>query len=270
MTNATILPHNTGAAATWGAAGKEYERVSQTVADAIEHCVLRLEVAPRERILDVATGTGLAARRAAARGATVVGMDLGADLITAARAFAADERFAIDFRVGDAEQLPLEDGSFDAVLSTFGVMFVSRPEAAAAELTRVCRKGGRLGLVTWPPNGTVAGFFKMVQPYTPASPPPAPPSPFGWGSPNRVRDLLGRGFELRFETGTTVLREPSGESAWDLFVNGFGPIKTLAARLDPDRRAALRREFIAYHEQFRNDLGIAMPREYLVTIGVRR
>ena len=140
MKSQTIQPHNVKAAATWGSGGLDYDRVSQTISDAIEHCVIRLAPEPGERILDVATGTGWAARRIAARGAKVIGIDLGADLIEAAKARAAEARLKIDFKVDDAETLSFEDHSFDAVISTFGVMFVSKPEAAA-EYQQGCKRG---------------------------------------------------------------------------------------------------------------------------------
>jgi SAM-dependent methyltransferase len=218
----------------------------------------------------VATGTGWTARRVAARGATVTGVDLGADLIEAAKTAAAEARLAIDFRVGDAEKLPFEDQSFDAIISTCGVMFVRDPDAAAAEFARVCKKGGRLGLTTWPSDGTIAGLFKVMKPYMPEPPSPPPPSPFEWGNRERVRQLLGSAFDLRFQTGTTVLREPSGLAVWDLFVAGYGPTKSLAASLDPERRERLRQDFISYHDHFRTELGVAMPRDYLVTIGFKK
>ena len=211
----------------------------------------------------MATGTGWAARRLKARGASVTGVDIGSGVIEAAKKLAPD----IDFRVGDAEELAFPVGSFDVVTSTFGVMFVARPEDAARELARVCRKGGRLGIATWPPGDTVEGLFRVMRPYMP--PPSATPSPFEWGKPERVRELLGGAFDLKFETGVTTLRMPSGKAVWDLFVGGYGPTKTVAAACDPKRRQELERDFIAYHEKFSNDLGIAMPREYLVTIGIR-
>ncbi len=270
MTSQTIQPHNLKTAATWNAGGEHYDKISQTIADSIEHCVIRLAPRSGERVLDVATGTGWTARRVAARGAAVTGVDLGADLIEAARAAAAEARLPIDFRVGDAEKLPFEDQSFDAAISTCGVMFVRDPKAAAAELARVCRKGGRLGLTTWPADGTIAGLFKVMKPYMPEPPSPPPPSPFEWGSREKVRQLLGSAFDLRFETGTTVLREPSGDAVWELFVAGYGPTKSLAASLDPERRESLKRDFIAYHDSFKTELGVAMPRDYLVTIGIRK
>ena len=270
MTSQAIQSHNIKAAATWNAGGRHYDKISQSIADSIEHCVVRLAPKPGEQVLDVATGTGWTARRVAARGATVTGVDLGADLIEAAGAAAAEVGLHIDFRVGDAEKLPFEDRSFAAVISTCGVMFVRHPEAAAAELARVCRKGGRVGLTTWPADGTIAGLFKVMKPYMPEPPSPPPPSPFDWGGRERVKQLLGSSFDLRFETGTTVLREPSGLAVWELFVAGYGPTKSLAANLDPDRREHLKRDFVAYHDGFKTELGVAMPRDYLVTIGVRK
>src|SRR5262245_35556086 len=124
MGSPTIQPHNLTAAMTWNSGGSAYDRVSATTADAIDHCILRLDPQPRAHVLDVATGTGWAARRVTARGTTAVGIDLGADLITAASATALQAGLKIDFRVADAENLPFANHSFDAVLSTFGVMFV--------------------------------------------------------------------------------------------------------------------------------------------------
>jgi SAM-dependent methyltransferase len=265
-----VQSHNVKAAATWDAGGKDYDRVSETIADSIEHCLLRLDLKPGERVLDLATGTGWAARRAAMRGGVVTGVDFGHELIGAAKAAAASAGLGIDFRVGDAEKLQFDGESFDVIISTCGVMFARDPEAAAAELARVCRKGGRIGLTTWPPDGAVAGMFQALRPHMPPPPSPAPPSPFEWGRRDRVQELLGSAFDLRFETGTTVLRAPTGDAIWELFVTGFGPVRSLASGLDTERRERLRRDFSAYHDAFRTELGVAMPREYLLTIGVRR
>ena len=262
----TVRPHNEKAAATWGSGGAAYDRVSETIADALDHLVARLDPQPGEKCLDVATGTGWTARRIKARGANVTGVDIGAGVIEAAQSLAPD----IHFRVGDAEQLDFPPNHFDVVTSTFGVMFVTRPEDAAHELARVCRKGGRLGLCTWTPGGTIEGLFKVMRPYLPAPSPSPPPSPFEWGEKERIRGLLGDAFDLKFETGVTILRFPTGQAVWDLFVQGYGPTKTIAASCEPQRRKELERDFIAYHEKFSNDLGVAMPREYLVTVGVRR
>ena len=148
-------------------------------------------------------------------------------------------------------------------------MFASRPEAAAAELARVCRKGGRIALTTWLSDGTVFGMFQVMRRYMPAPASPAPPSPFAWGRTERIRELLGGAFDLRFEKAVSYYREPSGEAAWDTFSHGYGPTKSLAAGLDPTRRDALRADFIAFHNGFPTNLGICVPREYWLTVGVR-
>jgi SAM-dependent methyltransferase len=119
----SIRAHNEKAAATWGAGGIAYDRVSDTIADAIDHVVARVSPLPSDSCLDVATGTGWTARRIKGRGAGVIGVDIGAGVIEAAKKLAPE----IDFRVGDAEQLDFPDGCFDVVTSTFGVMFVARP-----------------------------------------------------------------------------------------------------------------------------------------------
>jgi SAM-dependent methyltransferase len=268
-TTAAIQPHNAKAAATWGSGGHNYDRISYSIADGIEHCVIRLDPKPGERVLDVATGTGWAARSVARRGAEVTGIDLGAELIEGAKAEAEKAGLPMDLQVGDAEALAFDDRSFDAVISTYGVMFANRPEEAAAELARVCRKAGRVALATWLPDSTVVDLFKVMKPYmtVPALP---PPSPFEWGREDRVRQLLGAHFDLRFETGNTTLRERDGTAVWDLFVESYGPTKALAASLDADRLKQLRNDFIAFHEGFKTDLGIAMRRDYLITIGVRK
>ncbi|MBV8651376.1 MAG: class I SAM-dependent methyltransferase [Alphaproteobacteria bacterium] len=263
-----IQSHNQKAAATWGSGGSDYDKVSETIADSIEHVLNRLVVAPGERALDLATGTGWTARRLAQKGAKVVGVDIGDGVIEAARRLARQANLDIEFLVGDAEQCELPSGAFDVISSTCGVMFASRPEAVAQELARLCRKGGRIGLTTWPPTSTIGGMFQMMRPFMPPPPTPAPPSPFEWGREERVRELLGNNFDLRFETGTTVLRMPSSEAVWKVFSEGYGPTKTLLQYTD--RKDELRRAFIEFHDAHRTPLGVAMPRDYLVTIGIRR
>jgi SAM-dependent methyltransferase len=249
--SAAIQPHNQKPASVWNSGGAGYEEVSRGIADSIEHAVLRLSPQPGERILDLATGTGWTSRRVVLRGAKVVGVDLGEDLIRAAQERASAEELDIEYRVADAESLPFEDGEFDAVISTCGIMFASRPEAAGSELARVTRK-------------------EVMKSYMAPPPDPAPLSPFEWGRPERVRQLLGKDFDLKFERGTSFYREPSGEAAWQTFSMNYGPTKALASSLDESRRADLRRDFIAFHEGFRTELGICVPREYLLTVGIRR
>lgn len=264
-----IEPHNKRTATVWGAAGKDYDRISFGIADSIEHCVLRLNPRRGERILDLATGTGWTSRVVARRGASVTGVDIASDLLTAARAEAAAQRLPIEYRLGDAEALPFASGEFDAVVSTCGVMFASRPQAAAAELARVCRKGGRIALTTWVSDGNVQKMFQVMKRYMPPPPTPAPPSPFEWGRADRIRQLLGTAFDLKFEIGVSYYREPSGEAAWETFSRGYGPTRALAASLEPGRLEAFRADFIAFHSHFATELGICVPREYWLAVGVR-
>jgi SAM-dependent methyltransferase len=269
-TTAAIQPHNEKPSAVWSSGGANYDQISRGIADSIEHCVLRLDPQPGERILDLATGTGWTSRLVARRGADVIGADIARDLIAAARDRAKAEDLSIQYELGDAENLPFADGQFDAVISTCGIMFASRPEAAAAELARVTRRGGRVAFTAWLPDSNLFKMFMVMKPYMPPPPSPAPPSPFEWGKEARVRELLGGSFDLQFETGTSYYREPSAEAAWVTFSTSYGPTKALAANLDDTRRAALRDDFVAFHAGFSTDLGISVPRAYLLTVGVRR
>ena len=266
----TIEQHNERAAGVWSAGGAHYDAISKGIADSIEHAVLRLDPRAGERILDLATGTGWTSRLVARRGADVVGADIAGDLLDAARANATAAGLTIDYQLGDAERLPFADASFDALISTCGVMFASRPEKAAREMARVVRPGGRLAITTWLSDGNLFKMFQVMKRYMPPPPTPAPPSPFEWGNPDRVRDLLGHAFELKFERAVSYYREPSAQAAWDTFSTGYGPTRSLASALDPLKREALRADFIAFHAGFPTSLGICVPREYWLTIGIRQ
>lgn len=266
----TIHQHNQKPAGVWSSGGAHYDQISRGIADSIEHCVLRLAPKSGERILDLATGTGWTSRVVARRGAKVTGVDIAKDLLAAASEQAKVEGLVIEYQEGDAEKLPFDECAFDAIISTCGVMFASRPEAAAAELARVCRKGGRIALTTWLSDSNLFKMFQVMKPFMAPLPNPAPRSPFEWGRTARIQELLGGAFDLKFEKGVSYYREPNGAAAWDTFLTGYGPTKSLAASLDEKRRAELKRDFIAFHDGFSTDLGICVPREYWVTIGVRR
>jgi len=263
-THSAVLPANAQAARTWGAGGEKYDEISRGIADAIEHAVDALDPQPGERVLDVATGTGWAARSIAARGAVVTGVDLGAEVIEAARQLSA----GIDFRIGDAEALPFPDNHFDAVISTFGVMFARNPEAVAAELARVVRPGGRISLANWANEGSVHEMFKLIGSHKPAGQNPAP-SPFEWGKTARVLELLGGHFDVEFEVGTSFFRPESAEHAWATFSTGFGPVVTLLDVLDEEKAAALEADFIAFHETARTNSGIVVHRPYVIAKATR-
>lgn len=267
-----VQPHNVKSQSVWNAPAGRYDEISRSIADAIEHAVERLQPRAGERILDLATGTGWGSRIIAQRfpGAAVIGADIAEQMLEFARSSAATQKLAIEYRHADAEKLPFADGELDGVISTFGVMFASRPEAAAAEIARVVKPGGRVVLATWKPDSNVFHMFGVMKMFMAAPPQPPPPSPFEWGKVDRIQELLGGSFELRFEEGTNRFRYASGEQAWNLWVNHYGPTKALASTLDDARREELKRDMIAWHETFASGLGYEQPRGYVVTHGVRR
>src|SRR5688500_2198890 len=152
-----VQPPHVRAQAVWNSPAGRYDEISRSIADAIEHAAERLRPKAGERILDVATGTGWGSRVIAQRfpGVKVTGADIADQMLEHARSAAAALKLAIDYQHADAERLPFADASFDGVISTFGVMFVAKPEAAAAELARVVKKGGRLVLATWKDDSNV-------------------------------------------------------------------------------------------------------------------
>ena len=170
MSDPLIQAHNERPAAVWSSGGEAYEIVSRQNGSALEHCVARLDPKPGEEILDLATGTGWTSRLVARRGASVVGADIASDLLAAAKQHASKEGLNIEYRIGDAEKLPFADQSFNGVVSTFGVMFASRPEVAAAELGRVSKQGGRIALATWLPDSSVSKMFQVMRTSCPRRP----------------------------------------------------------------------------------------------------
>ena len=270
----SIQPHNERQAAVWNSGGEAYDAISRQIAPALEHCVARLDPNLGDQILDLATGTGWTSRLVALRGANVIGADIAGDLLSAARQRASSDGLSIEYQIGDAEKLPFAAQTFDGVISTFGVMFASRPEAAASELARVCRHGGRIALATWLPDSSVFKMFQVMRAFMPPPPNPAPPSPspspFEWGSTERMQALLGDNFDLRFERGVATWFGRDGAMAWNAFVTGYGPARSLAMNLDDSRQTELKEAFIAFHNAYRTELGITVPREYLITLGKRK
>jgi SAM-dependent methyltransferase len=266
-----VQAHNEKAAATWSAPGDLYDDISRGLAGAIDHCINRLRIGAGDKVLDLACGTGWASRTIAQMntGAQLFGVDIAHGLVESARRIAQRTGVAIDYKVGDAEQLPYEDGSFDVVISSFGIMFASKPESAAGELTRVVRKGGRFGILVWKPDSTVFEMFKVMKPYLPVPPTPAP-SPFAWGSRERISELLGAHWKLRFEEGVSPFLAPSPEGAWDLWTSIYGPTKMLAGNLPPERRDQFKNDMIAFHGRFGTELGVFKPRQYLLAVGIRK
>ena len=252
----------------WGSG--PYERISEHLAIAHDHLLAQVEPRPGERWLDIATGTGEIAVRAAAGGANVTGQDLAPGLIETARRRAAEAGVDVRLEVGDAERLPYPDASFDVVSSSFGVMFAPDHGAAAGELARVCRPGGTLALLNWHPTRGVAEFFKVMAAYVPPRP-EGVGNPFDWGDRDHLAALLGDAFELRYEEGDCPQPGRSADEIWELFTSAYGPTKALADSLDDERRAALRRDWVSYFEQFpANGGGVSQPRPYQLVLGTRR
>lgn len=252
----------------WGKGGRNYDEISFAISDALAHAAQRLNAQAGEKVLDIATGTGWSARNVARRGAEVTGIDIAADLLAAARGLSAHVEPKIVFQEANAEALPFRDASFDGVISTFGVMFAPDQAKAAGEIARVCRPGGRAVLATWTPDGAVARFFAMIGQHSQAPPPVA--SPLLWGDPKHVERLLGGAFDLAFESGVSDGYHAGADEMWGWFTRGFGPLRQLAESLPPDKLAALRRDFDAYHAHYTVPAGLHVKREYLITMGTRR
>jgi SAM-dependent methyltransferase len=250
----------------WGSGS--WERLAETMADIHDRLVRWLDPRPGERWLDVATGTGAVALRAARAGADVTAQDLAPQLIATASRLAAQAGLSIRFDVGDAADLPYDDASFDVVASAHGVAHVSDHQAVAREFARVCRPGARLGLSDWLPD-RFPEFERMLEPFRP----PAVPGSSrrdDWGRQAYVRRLLGHAFELEFVEGNSPWTGESGEAIWELYLTANGVARVWVSSLDPERRQQLHRAWVDYFEGYRTPDGIRAPRAYLLVLGRRR
>ena len=255
--------------ATWAAG--DYAAVARHIDDVPPADLLsRMDIHSGQELLDVATGTGNLAIRAAAAGAHVIGLDLTPELFETARARAAAADVDVDWVQGDAEELPFEDETFDRVVSAFGVQFAPRYEIVPHELAGVTAPGGRIGLVNWTPEGVIGELFKIMGSYLPAPPAFASPPPL-WGNPNHVRRLFeGTRVVLDFDRGSNPWRFESPE-AWVAFMeSAYGPTVKARQRLTGEGRwADCRAEMLALAQR-RNEAGdgsLHMEAEYLITIG---
>ncbi|WP_350347597.1 class I SAM-dependent methyltransferase [Agromyces sp. G08B096] len=240
-----------------------------------ERLVDAVDVRPGDRLLDIAAGNGNAAIPAALRGATVVASDLAPELFGAGRRLATEAGAELEWREADAEALPFEDASFDVVTSCVGVMFAPHHARAADELVRVVRPGGRIGLLSWTPDGFIGRMFGVMKPYAAPLPPGADPAP-RWGDEAHVRELLGDRVEALSANRDTVVidRFETPEQFRDYFKTHYGPTIAVYARIadDPDRVAALDDALAALAREHGVDGrgGGAMRWEYLLTTAHRR
>jgi SAM-dependent methyltransferase len=255
--------------ATWAAGA--YAAVAELIDEVPPRDVLRrMDIRPGDEALDIATGTGNVALKAAAAGAQVVGLDLVPELLATARTRAAAQRVVVEWLEGDAEQLPFDDEQFDHVLSAFGVQFAPRHRVVAQELARVCRSGGRIGLVNWTPAGQIGELFRVLGDYLPPAPAFASPPPL-WGDEAHVRELFaGTGVVLEFARGHNPWRFDSAEDYVAFMESTYGPLVKARERLTGlGRWADCRAEIVALAER-RNqaaDGSLLMLAEYLVVIG---
>jgi SAM-dependent methyltransferase len=248
----------------WGAASWQ-EVAERTLFPVHDELIARLAPRPGERWLDLATGSGAVALRAARAGAEVTGLDLAPNLIQTAKHLADEQRLRVSFEVGDVERLPYADASFDVVSSAHGIVFAVDHSAVAAELARVCRPSGRLGLTYWLPNPGLQRLLERVG-YTR---PPGAGRPADWVRRDYATELLGEAFELEFAEAVCPWRGESGEDLWQLLVRADGPAKLGVAALPAAARAALYRDWVDYFERHRTERGVCAPRPYRIILGRR-
>ncbi|MGD9953467.1 MAG: class I SAM-dependent methyltransferase [Burkholderiales bacterium] len=230
-----------------------------------------LDLRAGSRVLDVAAGNGNATLAAARRFCDVTSTDYVPSLLEAGKARALAEGHAIRFQQADAENLPFADASFDAVLSTFGVMFTPDQDKAAAELARVCRPGGRIGLANWTPESFIGRLFKTIGQYVP--PAAGVKSPALWGTRARLEELFGRRAKaIRAESRHFTFRYRSPEHWLEVFRNFYGPVNRTYAALEAGRQAELTRDILALIERDNRsgDGTLVLPAEYLEVVVERQ
>jgi SAM-dependent methyltransferase len=218
----------------------DFGEVARHIETGAEEFIARLALKPGARVLDVACGSGNLAIPAARGGASVTGVDIATNLLEQARARAESEGLTIQFDEGDAESLPYADAAFDEIVSMFGAMFAPRPELVAAELVRVCRRGGRIAMANWTPEGFIGQMFKITGKHVP--PPPNMPSPLKWGDEQTVRERLRDGIaDLQLTRRMCAFNYPFPPAETvESFRLYYGPTQRAFDSLDADGQAALR------------------------------
>ncbi|MBF8779644.1 class I SAM-dependent methyltransferase [Pseudomonas fulva] len=244
--------------------GTTLQMVGESLAEA---CDLRWD----ERVLDVAAGNGNVTLAAARRGCRVLSTDYVPELLERGRERAQAERLDVQFQVADAEALPFEDGAFDAVVSTFGVMFAPGQAQAASELRRVCRPGGRMGLANWTPEGFVGQMFKTLGRHVP--PPPRAQPPSRWGDERQLRQLFGEDLdEFHVKRQQFNFRYRSPAHFIEVFRTWYGPVHKAFAALDSEAAQDLEQDLSRLLEEHNvaGPSSLVVPSEYLEVVIDRR
>jgi len=255
--------------ATW--ASGDFAIIGVTLQIVGEALAEAANIRASERVLDVAAGNGNATLAAARRFAAVTSTDYVPALLDKGRARAAAEGLPVDFRVADAEDLPFKDGSFDAVLSTFGAMFTPDHTRPAREMLRVVRSGGRIGLANWTPDGFIGQLFKVIGAYIPA--PAGLKSPALWGTEPHLVELFGAGAaKIQASRKYFNFRYRSAAHWIQIFRDFYGPTHKAFAALDPARQDALAKDITTLLNRY-NTAGpasLVVPGEYLEVVITRR
>jgi ubiquinone/menaquinone biosynthesis C-methylase UbiE len=250
---------------TW--ASGDFAVVAARVALVSERLADAADLRAGWRVLDVACGSGTATLAAARSGTRVLGVDYVPGLLDRGRRHAAAEGLDVEFRLGDAEDLPASDASFDAVLSVFGVMFAPDHQRAAGEIVRVTRPGGIVGLASWTPDGFVGEMFRVITKHVPG--PPGVASPMLWGTEQHLSGLFGEAAaDARSVRRTYTFRFTSAEEFVAFFRRWYGPTVTAFEVLDENGRAALAADLTSLVRRWDRNHGgsIAVPATYLETV----
>jgi ubiquinone/menaquinone biosynthesis C-methylase UbiE len=248
-----------------------YAVVGTTLQIVGENLCEALDLRSGARVLDVAAGNGNATLAAARRWCDVTSTDYVPALLDSGRARAQADGFTIQFQQADAENLPFPDASFDAVVSTFGVMFTPDQEKAASELARVCKPGGRIGLANWTPESFIGQVFRTIGKYVP--PLPGVKSPALWGTKARLEELFG---EVARQVGTTsrqfTFRYRSPTHWLEVFRTYYGPMNKTFGALNPEKQAAITLDLLALMECHNRsgDRTLVLPSEYLEVVIERK
>src|SRR5208283_5102815 len=251
--------------ATWSSG--DYAVVGTTLQIVGEHLDLRAG----QQVLDVAAGNGNASLAAARRWCGVVSTDYVPSLLERGRARASAEGLTIEFREADAEALPFPDGTFDAVVSTFGVMFTPNQNKAVAELLRVCKSGGKIGLANWTPDGFIGQMFKTIGRYVP--PPAGVKSPALWGTRERLVEMFGSAAtSIETEARHFTFRYRSAEHYLDVLKTSYGPMLKAFAALGETEQTGLTDDLHALIARANkaSDGTMVVPSEYLEVVVTKR